>query len=112
MHRCRFLLRTGVALASGLAAVAAHPTDRPDPSNPAASTPRVVHESTFKHYRRFGETSVASWQQANETVARVGGWRAYAREAQAPQPAPSASAAAAPARAAPPAGAAPGGHKH
>jgi hypothetical protein len=27
------------------------------------------------------------WAQANETVNRIGGWRAYAREAQTPEPA-------------------------
>ena len=62
-------------------------------------------------YRRLGEDKRIDWKEANETVNRIGGWRAYAREAQQPDSAASAPAGgAAPASAA---GAAPahGGHK-
>ena len=38
-------------------------------------------------------TRPSSWREANDTAARIGGWRAYVREAQQPDPAASAPAA-------------------
>jgi hypothetical protein len=34
---------------------------------------------------------VGSWREANDTVNRIGGWRAYAREAKQPQSPPPAT---------------------
>ena len=76
-----------------------------DPLNVQASVPPLVHESAFAQYRRLGEVSVGSWRDANDTVSRIGGWRAYAREARQPDssssspssaPPPAAPAASAP----------------
>jgi hypothetical protein len=33
-------------------------------------------------YRRYDEQPGPGWREANDTVARIGGWRSYAREAQ------------------------------
>ncbi|MDP1650823.1 MAG: hypothetical protein Q8M01_21860 [Rubrivivax sp.] len=58
--------------------------------------PPYVHTSTLANYRRLGEVPVGSWREANDTVTRIGGWRAYTREAKQPEgPADAASAAAA-----------------
>lgn len=55
-----------------------------------AKVPGFVHQSAFKDFRRITDEPVGSWRAANETVNRVGGWRAYAREAQSPAaPSPS-----------------------
>jgi hypothetical protein len=97
------------------------PARAADPLDAGAAAPAAVHRSALAGYRAAGDTPVGSWQQANERVNRVGGWRTYAREANAPEPAPAASApagaptpappAAAPAPATPPS-ARPGGHRH
>lgn len=96
---------------------------RPDPLNAQASVPPQVHASAFTQYRRLTDVPVGSWRDANDTVTRIGGWRAYAREAAqpaspaAPVPASGASAPgmkpAEPAKAAPMSGAKDphGGHK-
>lgn len=84
---------------------------RPDPLDAQVRVPAVTHTSALSGYRRLGEDKRIDWKEANETVNRIGGWRAYAREAQQPDSAASAPAGgAAPASAA---GAAPahGGHK-
>ncbi|MFD0667694.1 hypothetical protein ACT80S_08240 [Ramlibacter sp. MAHUQ-53] len=47
--------------------------------------------SAFEGYRPFDEVSVQPWRAANDNVGRIGGWRAYAREAQAPAPTPPAT---------------------
>jgi len=90
-----FIIRCVVPLAwctFALAAGQQPATERPDPLDPAASTPRAAYESVFDGYRRVGEIQRTPWKQANETVERIGGWRAYAREAQAPEAAASAAA--------------------
>lgn len=78
---------------------AAPKAGRADPMNPQAEVPAVSHVSAFDIYRAAGDGQVGSWQEANQTVTRIGGWRAYAREAAAPAavPAPGPASASAPA---------------
>jgi hypothetical protein len=42
-------------------------------------------DSVFDEYRKFDDQPVSSWREANDTVGRIGGWRAYAREAHQPE---------------------------
>ncbi len=82
-----------VALFAGaLAAQAqtARPISRPDPLDPKASVPTPAYEPSFGTYRRMGDDKPVSWRDANDTVARIGGWRVYARESQPPEKARSA----------------------
>lgn len=90
------------ASASAATIVAAQPL--PDPADPAAPVPAAGYRSAFEDYRPMGDESVADWRAANDAVAKAGGWRAYAREAQAPD-----ETRANPLQT-PPAKAAPGGH--
>ena len=94
-------------------------TPRPDPLDPKAQVPSVRYESTFAQFRRIGDDKPVAWREANDAVARIGGWRVYAREAQQPDPAAAAKQAgssAAPASTAAPVAmpmpAGPSGHKH
>ena len=58
---------------------------RADPLDARAAVPPVVHDSTLSRARRATvEEPPISWREANDTTARIGGWRAYAREAQQP----------------------------
>ena len=52
----------------------------PQESPPAAMDPAAV----FSAYRPYADQEVSSWREANDEVGRIGGWQAYAREAQAP----------------------------
>ncbi|WP_156466766.1 hypothetical protein [Methylibium sp. Root1272] len=92
---------------------------RPDPLDPRAHVPSVRYESSFAQFRRIGDDKPVAWREANDAVARIGGWRVYAREAQQPDPtaaekpaAPSQAPASTPALAAPPMPAGHSGHKH
>ena len=89
--------------------VAAQPSIRAVPAALAASVP--AWRSAFDGYRPFDDAPVAAWRASNDTVGRIGGWRAYAREAQealaAPAPTPP-SPTTGPAPAAAPAA----GHRH
>ncbi len=99
-------------LLAGLAVTAAAQTT---PPATAAAMPQDGWRSAFEGYRPFNDAPVASWRQSNDTVGRVGGWRAYAREAAQPasplpaSPVPATGAAPAPGKAPAPAAA---GHQH
>jgi len=96
-------------------------SSRPDPLDSQATVPALNYQSSFAQNRALSGEKVISWREANDSVARIGGWRVYAREAQqsdaaqapasvpvaeptAPAPAAAAAAAAKPASAAMPAG--------
>jgi hypothetical protein len=68
-------------LSSAGAALAQAAAESPSHSQPAAG---VSYQSTLEEYQRFTEEKLISWQEANDTVGRIGGWRTYAREAQQP----------------------------
>ena len=83
-----------VACASVAAPVVA-PSARPDPSDARAPVPSVQHRSALTGYRGLTDVPAVPWRDANDTVARIGGWRSYAREASAAQ-APASAPASAP----------------
>jgi hypothetical protein len=77
-----------LAVATALYAQPASPVAPGDPLDEHAPVPTVTHASALAQYRKLTEEPVISWREANETVSRIGGWRSYAREAAAPDPAP------------------------
>lgn len=88
-------LRCGFwAAALSLAALAqAQPNvPAPDPLDPKAAVSPAQHRSAMTGYRPLAEAPVGSWKEANERVNRIGGWRAYAREAAQPASAPASAA--------------------
>lgn len=91
-----FRILPSVGCTAALLAVACLATaqPRPDPLDPLAAVPRADHRSALAGYRRLGDTAPGAWREANDAVARIGGWRAYAREASRPEPAASAASAA------------------
>jgi hypothetical protein len=74
---------------------------RRDPANPQADVPAVSYRSPLSEFRRIGEQPVGSWRALNDQVRAIGGWRAYAREANAPEAADKAPPAPPPKDAAP-----------
>lgn len=70
----------------------------------------TLYRSAFEGYRPHADPAPRPWREANDTVARIGGWQTYAREAQAASPAAGA-ASAVPADAAPSAPPSPSRHR-
>ena len=62
---------------------------RPDPLDAKANVPALSYRSPFLRYRGLSDDKPVSWREANDAVARIGGWRVYAREAQQPEATPS-----------------------
>jgi hypothetical protein len=51
-----------------------------DPADPAAQVAALGYQSPFAGYRRFADRGAGPWRALNDEVARIGGWKAYARE--------------------------------
>ena len=47
---------------------------------------QLGYRSAFEGYQPFDEGKLLPWKQSNDTVRSIGGWRAYAREAQQDKP--------------------------
>lgn len=80
---CRWLLLSGLLLSSSLAGAQPISTDGtadPDAAKPAAF--QLQYFSVFTHYQSFREQTLPSWQETNDNVGRIGGWRFYARDAK------------------------------
>ena len=62
---------------------AAQQNNAPVPVSPAAAAAAAAPNapSAFSTYQTFVDEPVANWKSANNTVGRIGGWRAYAKEA-------------------------------
>lgn len=95
--------RTPVLVALSLLAPNLHaqtaasaPPSRPNPLQADAPVPPLRHTSALSRYKTHTEVEVGAWRQANDLTAQIGGWRAYAREAHAPD-SPASTPAAAPA---------------
>ncbi|MEY2875709.1 MAG: hypothetical protein RLZZ373_3080 [Pseudomonadota bacterium] len=59
-----------------------------DPTDPGARVRPLVHRSTLVGRTAPGTPEVADWRTTNERVRAVGGWKAYLKQVQAPDPAP------------------------
>ena len=74
----------------------------PDPTDEKNTVPPVLYQSPFRDYKPLGEDKAIPWKAANDEVGRIGGWRAYAKEAQDAAASASPATPTAPAQAKPP----------
>ena len=85
----RFLI--GLTLSTTLAATCFAQT--PAPGNAAAKPGATPVRSAFDGYQAYNDEAVSNWKAANENVARIGGWREYAWQAQSEEATPPRAAA-------------------
>ena len=83
----------GVMLASAshaqpgpTAPAAASQASFPAPATPAAES--GAGTSAFDGYKPYTDEPPGNWKAANDNVARIGGWREYAKQAQQPDDTP------------------------
>jgi len=60
------------------------------PANPGAPAAMAevappAYRSALEGYQRYTDEKTVNWKEANDTTARIGGWREYAKEASQPQ---------------------------
>lgn len=87
MLRCFPAAALALVAMSAVAAAA----DPADPADPRAAVRPLVHRSTLAGRAAPDHPELADWRAVNERVRAVGGWKAYLKQAQAPDPAPAAS---------------------
>lgn len=75
-----------LTLGQNVLAQEANRSQRPSPVDAHAIVPPVIYLSTLQNYRPFTDQEVGSWKELNDTTARVGGWRVYAKQAREPDP--------------------------
>ena len=67
---------------SGIAAAqtpaAASPASGATPHSP------LTYRSAFEGYKPYTDDKLLNWKEVNDTTGRIGGWRAYAKEARQP----------------------------
>lgn len=84
-----------VCLAAPLWSAGASAQTASPPQVAPAAVPSVGavpgYRSAFEGYRPYTDEKTVNWKEANDTTARIGGWRAYAKEASQPD-APAANA--------------------
>ena len=79
----RWLSLSGLLLSSSLAVAQPVSTDGPAVPNAAALAAfQLQYFSVFTHYQSFREQPLLSWQETNDNVGKIGGWRFYARDAK------------------------------
>jgi hypothetical protein len=54
------------------------------PGSTAGGTLSLRFDSVLSRYKPMTDQKLGSWREANDTVTRIGGWRTYLKEAQAP----------------------------
>ena len=87
------LTRFLIALTSSVMLAATCFAQTPAPGNAAGKSGAAPVRSAFEGYRAYNDEALSNWKAANENVARIGGWREYARQTQSEEtPPPRASA--------------------
>ena len=60
--------------------------DAQDPADPRTGARPLKHQSTLASRTLPDTPEVADWRTTNERVRAVGGWKAYLKQVQAPEP--------------------------
>jgi hypothetical protein len=76
-----------LAVASGAMACATYAQT----ATPTPATSSTPYPSAFERYKPYTDETIGNWKAANDTTARIGGWREYARQAQQPESTPATS---------------------
>jgi len=80
------LLLSGLLLSSSLAV--AQPVSNDGTAAQSTTEPsafQLQYFSVFTRYQSFREQPLLPWQEINDTVGKIGGWRFYVRDAQQPE---------------------------
>ena len=81
LHAALVVLMASLWTPLATAQTAAVPPEKP--VVPAATTDAasLTYRSALEGYQRYTDEKTVNWKEANDAVARIGGWREYARQA-------------------------------
>ena len=86
IRHVKSLLPLSLALLAAVATAQTMAPSRADSTNTALPA-KLGYLSPISGYQPYVDQPVQSWREANDRVGRIGGWRAYAKEAAAGEPA-------------------------
>lgn len=78
-----FAVPAVLAAALSTSAAFAQPMPAPTPASVVNQAAPLGFTSAMEGYKPYTDDAVTNWKAANDTVAQIGGWRAYAKEAAA-----------------------------
>lgn len=84
------LLTLSLWAATAALAQTAPETPTPQKKPPTAQTAPANFQSAMDGYKPYNDEKTGNWKEANERTARIGGWKAYAKEAAQTEAAPDA----------------------
>ena len=61
----------------------------PTQKMPVTQATAPAFQSAFERYKPYTDEKIVNWKEANDVVGRIGGWRAYAKEASRTETEPS-----------------------
>ena len=74
---------SSAALLVGHAGAQTNVTEPPASAASAVAASPTPFKSAFEGYQTYNDDKMTNWRAANDEVARIGGWREYAKQAQA-----------------------------
>lgn len=83
-RRLRVAPFVAAAALTVLNGVAHAQSDRATATSTAPNATALRFDSVIARYKPMTDQKTGSWREANDTVSRIGGWRAYLRQSQAP----------------------------
>lgn len=76
----------------------------PGPFTAPSTASPAIYQSALEGYQPYRDEKIKPWKESNDTVGKIGGWRAYAKEVAEPAASQGGAAPAAPGAANPHAG--------
>ncbi len=81
LHAALVVLMASLWNPQATAQTAAVPPAKPVVPTVTTDAASLPYRSALEGYQRYTEEKTVNWKEANDAVARIGGWREYAKEA-------------------------------
>ena len=81
LHAALVVLLASLWTPLATAQTAAVPLAKPVVPTATTDAASLPYRSALEGYQRYTDEKTVNWKEANDTTARIGGWRAYAKEA-------------------------------
>ena len=81
LHAALVVLMASMWTPLATAQTAAVPPAKPVAPAATADAASLPYRSALEGYQRYTDEKTVNWKEANDAVARIGGWREYAKEA-------------------------------
>ena len=85
LHAALLVLVASLWAPQAIAQTSAVPPATPVAPTATADASVPSYRSALEGYQRYTDEKTVNWKESNDTTARIGGWRAYAKEASQPQ---------------------------